>query len=70
MNWHTSPGLQGLSAEARLSRMATWLIQAEQKAQDQGQLYGLELPNQTIACDSGPRHLRQCLDTLALWGQA
>jgi uncharacterized protein (DUF58 family) len=50
--------------------MATWLIQAEQKAQDQGQLYGLELPNQTIACDSGPRHLRQCLDTLALWGQA
>lgn len=70
LNWHTSPGLQGLSAEARLSRMATWLIQAEQKAQDQGQLYGLELPNQTIACDSGPRHLRQCLDTLALWGQA
>ena len=68
LNWQSSPGLQGLDAEARLSRLASWLIQAEQQAQDQGQLYGLELPDQTIACDSGPRHLRQCLDTLALWG--
>ncbi|MGE5451855.1 MAG: DUF58 domain-containing protein [Acidobacteriota bacterium] len=69
LNWQTTPGLQGLDTEARLSRLTTWLIEAEQAAQERGQLYGLALPEQTIACDRGPRHLRQCLDTLALWGQ-
>ena len=45
-------------------------VEAEQRAQDDGQLYGLVLPDQTIACDRGPRHLRACLDTLAMWGRS
>lgn len=68
LNWRQTPGLQGLGVEAKLSRLATWLIQAEVAAQDRGQLYGLILPDQTIACGSGATHLRRCLDTLALWG--
>ena len=68
LNWGETPGLSSLPVEARLSRLASWLIQAEHRAQADGQLYGLILPVSTIACDCGPRHLRQCLDTLALWG--
>ncbi len=68
LDWHLTPGLQGLEVEARLSRLATWLLEAEQRAQDEGQLYGIVLPDQVIECDRGPRHLRHCLDTLAMWG--
>ena len=68
LDYETSPGLQGLAQEARLSRLATWLIQAEQQAGTQGPLYGLRLPGLTVACAAGPQHLRHCLDSLAVWG--
>ncbi|HET8871751.1 MAG TPA: DUF58 domain-containing protein [Aquabacterium sp.] len=68
LTWN-SVGLQGLPTEARLSRLATWLIAAEQQAQEHGQKYGLELPDLVVPCDSGTRHLKACLDKLATWGQ-
>lgn len=66
LDWERSPGLQGLSAEARLSRLASWVILADQQT---GLAYGLKLPGQTLECAQGSAHLRACLDALALWGQ-
>jgi uncharacterized protein (DUF58 family) len=57
----------GLPLEARLSRLATWLVNAEQANADQNTVYGLRMPGTDVAYDAGPAHLSQCLDTLALW---
>lgn len=62
-----SPGLAGLDTEQRLSRLASWLVAAEQEAAAVGRTYGLRLPGQVIACSHGATHLRHCLDTLATW---
>lgn len=67
LDFERSPGLAGLDAEARLSRLASWLIQAEQDASASGQLYGLRLPGVAVECNAGAHHLRHCLDSLALW---
>ena len=67
LDYEQSPGMQGLATEARLSRLATWLIQAEQQASAQGPLYGLRLPGMTVPCAAGNHHLRHCLDSLATW---
>ncbi|QEP43887.1 DUF58 domain-containing protein [Ectothiorhodospiraceae bacterium BW-2] len=48
--------------EERLSRLCDWCLQAEAR----GDRYGLELPHQAIAPDSGQRHLQRCLTALAL----
>lgn len=62
-----SQGLGGLDTEQRLSRLASWLLVAEQEAAALGRPYGLKLPGQVISCGLGPAHLRHCLDTLATW---
>lgn len=62
-----SPGLQQLPPEARLSRLASWLVQAEQDAASNGPAYGLRLPGQSLPCGHGAQHLRLCLDALATW---
>lgn len=67
LDFEQSPGMQGLNGEERLSRLAAWLIQAEQHASAQGPRYGLRLPGTSIACAAGNQHLRHCLDTLATW---
>jgi uncharacterized protein (DUF58 family) len=67
LDYEQSPSLAGLSPEARLSRLATWLLQAESDAESTGSTYGLRLPGQIIPCGRGPAHLRECLDTLARW---
>lgn len=67
LDFEQSHGMVGLNPEARLSRLASWLIQAEQQAGAQGPVYGLRLPGLTVACGAGPHHLRHCLDTLATW---
>ncbi|MBH1986939.1 MAG: DUF58 domain-containing protein, partial [Burkholderiales bacterium] len=54
----------------RLSRLASWLIAAEQEAAGQGRPYGLRLPGRELACNSGPTHLKACLDSLATWSPA
>ncbi|MBC7700958.1 DUF58 domain-containing protein [Aquabacterium sp.] len=65
LDWDHSHGLQGLDAEARVSRLTSWVILADQHA---GMAYGLKLPGQAIDCGQGSAHLRACLDALALWG--
>lgn len=62
-----SQGLGSLNVEQRLSRLASWLVVAEQEAAAVGRSYGLKLPGQVIGCGQGPAHLRHCLDTLATW---
>lgn len=68
LDFERSSGLLSLGTEARLSRLATWLAEAERQAQDHGTLYGLRLPGLEIACGAGPHHLRACLDALGRWG--
>lgn len=59
---------EGLDTEARLSRLATWVVMAERQASQDGQPYGLRLPGLTVDSSQGPVHLQQCLDALAQWG--
>lgn len=48
--------------EARLSRLAAWVLQADRLGRD----YGLKLPRERIAPGSGEAHKRRCLEALAL----
>jgi len=48
--------------EARISRLAAWVLQADRLGQD----YGLRLPGQRIAPGTGEAHKRRCLEALAL----
>ncbi|HEY0822846.1 MAG TPA: DUF58 domain-containing protein [Ramlibacter sp.] len=48
--------------EARLSRLAAWVLQADRL----GQEYGLRLPGRQVAPGSGEAHKRRCLEALAL----
>jgi hypothetical protein len=50
-----------LGAEARLSRLAAWVLAADAQQLD----YGLRLPGVEIAPDSGPAHRLRCLQALA-----
>jgi len=49
-------------AEARLSRLAAWVLQADRLGQD----YGLRLGGREIAPGTGEAHKRRCLEALAL----
>lgn len=53
-------GLQ--DPEARVSRLTAWVLQADRV----GVEYGLRLPGQQIAPDSGAAHRHRCLEALAL----
>ncbi|CAA9429423.1 MAG: FIG002343: hypothetical protein [uncultured Ramlibacter sp.] len=48
--------------EARLARLAAWVLQADKLGVD----YGLRLPGQEIRPDTGEGHRRRCLEALAL----
>jgi uncharacterized protein (DUF58 family) len=52
----------GLNVEARISRLARWVIDAEAA----GLRYGLRLPHHEIPPDQGPAHQALCLQELAL----
>ncbi len=65
IDWETT---QGLGTEARLSRLAAWLVQAERTAQHGGPPYGLKMPGLQRDGQFGPAHLHRCLDDLAVWG--
>jgi len=60
LDWHLLPS--ALSVEERLSRLTRWVLDAD--VQDIA--YGLRLPEETIAPDSGPAHRSNCLRALAL----
>jgi len=66
-NWFDWDMTAGLPTEARLSRLATWLVDAEKTNVARNTRYGLRMPNTEIPCGAGPAHLTLCLDTLALW---
>jgi uncharacterized protein (DUF58 family) len=53
----------GGSTEERLSRLAAWVLRADQL----GLPYGLNLPGVERAPDLGDAHRRACLEALALW---
>lgn len=61
LDWHLLPS--SLSIEERLSRLTRWVLDAD--AQEAA--YGLRLPEETIAPDSGPAHRTHCLRALALY---
>ena len=67
LDFDHSTGMSGLHAEQRLSRLASWLVAAEQESVAMGRTYGLRLPGQVIPCGGGAHHLRTCLDALATW---
>ncbi|THF65752.1 DUF58 domain-containing protein [Pseudothauera nasutitermitis] len=64
LDWHALPG--ALDDEARLSRLAAWLLAAE----NGGHTYALRLPGTTLPYGHGPAHLRDALRLLALHGHA
>jgi len=49
--------------EARLSQLCQWILTADSA----GMQYGLSLPNQTVAINSGEQHRHQCMQSLALY---
>jgi uncharacterized protein (DUF58 family) len=61
LDWLQTPGFD---AEARLSRLCRWVLEAEKS----GGTYGLRLPGTDIKPSSGQAHLRVCLERLALFG--
>lgn len=60
LDWAMLPQLE---IEARLSRLARWVIDAEQR----GTAYGLRLPNKVISPAIGELHKHRCLTALALF---
>lgn len=61
LDWHDLPELD---AEARLSRLAAWVLMAQARELR----YGLILPAQRWEADNGPAHQARCLAALALYG--
>jgi uncharacterized protein (DUF58 family) len=64
LDWERLPAR--LDAEQRLSRLAGWVLAAEQA----GARYGLRLPARALAPDRGDAHRTACLQALALHGTA
>lgn len=60
LSWEATPGRD---AEARLSRLARWVLDAHEA----GLAWGLALPAEQLAPASGDAHLHACLRALALF---
>jgi uncharacterized protein (DUF58 family) len=58
---YAAAGAEGV--EARLSRLAAWVLAAERA----GQGYGLKLPGRELPSSSGEAQRRDALEALALW---
>ncbi|MFY9326872.1 MAG: DUF58 domain-containing protein [Georgfuchsia sp.] len=63
LDWEQLP--PELDAEGRLSIMARWVCEAG----DAHLSWGMRLPGETLAPDSGEAHRHACLQALALYGQ-
>lgn len=59
LDWTATPGAD---IEQRISQLTRWVIDAHTGRQS----YGLRLPRQTFAPDTGEAHYRRCLQALAL----
>jgi uncharacterized protein (DUF58 family) len=62
LDWALLP--PSLDVEARLSRLAGWVLAAEKS----GALYGLRMPGTELAPARGEAHRAACLEALALFG--
>ena len=62
LDWDSLPELP---AEARLSQLTRWCLDAANERRS----YGLRLPGKEIAPATGPAHLHDCLQSLALYGE-
>ena len=62
LDWQLAEG----DTEARLSQLTRWVLDTHAA----GLSYGLRLPGNELAPDSGEAHFRRCLETLALFGSA
>ncbi len=60
--WLTWEATRGLDAEARLSLLARWVLEADRR----GLPYGLRLPGSSLAPGLGLAHRHRCLTALAL----
>jgi uncharacterized protein (DUF58 family) len=60
LDWDTLPG--SLDNEARLSRLARWVVDAESA----GLTYALRVHDASLPLDAGPAHRAACLEMLAL----
>lgn len=60
LDWDT---LAGLDAEARLSQLCQWVLDAERL----GLRYGLRLPGKALGPAHGEAHRHRCLEALALF---
>lgn len=65
--WIDWDATAGMHTEARLSRLAAWLLKAEARSQHTTHIYGLRMPGLTVPCSKGTAHLAQCMDALATW---
>jgi uncharacterized protein (DUF58 family) len=64
LDWQASAAVGGADVEARLSRLAAWVLAADRA----GLTYGLRLPGQEQAVAGfGDAHRRAALERLALW---
>ena len=61
--WLDWQATAGLATEARLSRLAAWVVAADQA----GAAWGLRLPGVELPPASGEAHRAHALQTLALW---
>jgi uncharacterized protein (DUF58 family) len=64
LEWHAARTPSG-DVESRLSRLAAWVVQADQ----QGAACGLRLPGVDLAPSTGDPHRRALLEALALWSR-
>lgn len=66
LKWFDWNSLHGIPKEQRLQYITGWIL----RAHEEGQSYGLKLPNMTINPNSkpyDPQHKKQCLTQLALF---
>ncbi len=63
LSWYQLP--DNMDIEKRLSVLCRWVLDADKH----GLKYGLDIPRQFIAADSGLHHRHSCLKALALFGQ-
>jgi len=63
-SWLRWSAVRASDNEDRLSILSDWVVQSQLR----GLRYGLQLPGEDIAPDSGEQHYIRCLNALALWG--
>jgi uncharacterized protein (DUF58 family) len=63
LDWRDAPEL---AVEAKLSRLARWVLDADA----QGITYGLRIPGSSVAPARGEGHRQACLRSLATYGQS